>query len=404
MATLVTGATGYLGAYVAAGLLARDESLHVLVRAANRAEAEERLWRALQPHMDASQFAAYLARIRIFLGDLVRPDLGLSAEERRTLIEGTNSVVHAAAALNRRSERACLNVNVRGTLALLKLAHHAHQHHGLRRFTHVSTVSVAGERSHEVVREDEAIDWDRRDYDPYSRTKKLAEHLVRELIPDVPLVIVRPSIVLGDSRKAQTTQFDLLRAFSFLANVPMLPFRPLDRLDVVPADWVADAIIEIHQRATVRHDTYHLSAGRNAPTFRSITDKVCGALGRRSPSYVPGLAGPVSGALEALGRWAPAELRREARLLRVFWPYLLWDTVFENTRAVAEVGKAPAAFTTYCVELLEFARAHDFRYPYRERPRRSIEAAPAAAPRVSPMLAGTRRSTNGGPHPEEEPS
>jgi hypothetical protein len=78
----------------------------------------------------------------------------------------------------------------------------------------------------------------------------------------------------------------------------------------------------------------------------------------------------------------------------VFWPYLLWDTVFENARAVAELGRAPAPFPSYCVGLLEFARAHEFRYPYRTRPR----GAPASseAPRVAPALAGARRSSNGG--------
>ena len=405
MATLVTGATGYLGSYVAAGLLARDESLNVLVRAANRDDAEERLWRALQLHMNSALFAKYLPRVRIFVGDLAAPDLGLSPEDRRALMETTDSLVHAAAALNRLSERACLNVNVRGTLAVLKLAHGAHEHHGLRRFTHVSTVSVAGARMHEVVREDEALDWERHDFDPYARTKKLAEYLVRELIPDVPTVIVRPSIVLGDSRKPQTTQFDLVRAFSLLASVPMLPFRPLDRLDVVPADWVAEAIVEIHTRPAVRHDTYHLSAGRNSPTFRAITDKLCSAVGRRAPSYVPGLAGPLAAGLRAAGRWGPANLSRDARLLRVFWPYLLWDTVFENARAVAEIGRAPTPFTSYCVNLLEFARAHAFQYPYRERPRRSAEPPAAHAPGATPAMAGTRRSanggsSNGGPHHE----
>jgi thioester reductase-like protein len=394
MAVFVTGATGYLGSYVAAGLLAREQSLSVLVRADSRAAAEEKLWRALQLHMDASTFTKHLARVRIFGGDLARADLGLSPEERRALVESTDSVVHAAAALNRQSERACMNVNVRGTLAILKLARAAHEHHGLRRFTHVSTVSVAGVRAHEIVREDEAIDWDRRDFDPYGRTKKLAEHLVRELLPDVPVIIVRPSTVLGDSRKPATTQFDLVRAFSFLASVPMLPLRPLDRLDVVPADWVGDAIVEIHERAAVRHDTYHLSAGRGAPTFHAITEKLSSVLGRRSPSYVPGLAHPISALLNALGHWAPAEIRHDARLLRVFWPYLLWDTVFENSRAVAEMGRAPVPFPSYCVALLDFARSNGFRYPYRERPPRG--ASSAAPARVPTVLTGSPRSGNGG--------
>ena len=369
MATLLTGATGFLGSYVAAGLLGRDESLHVIVRATTRAEAEDRLWKAWQLHMDATAFARHLARVRVFPGDITRSDLGLPADELRSLVETTNSVVHVAASLNRRSERACTNVNVRGTLAIVQLARAAHEHHGLRRFSHVSTVAVAGERSHETVREDDALDWNRRDYDPYGRTKKISELLVRELLPGVPVTIFRPATVMGDSRFPATTQFDMVRAFSFLAGLPMLPLRPLDRIDVVPADWVGESIVDLHLNPSPRHVVYHLSAGRHSPTYRAITDLLAERLGGKPPAYVPGLARPLGGLLAAAARVAPDGVRRGAKLLRVFWPYLLWDTVFDNSRTVAEAGRAPAPFLSYCAGLLEYARAHEFRYPYRERER-----------------------------------
>jgi nucleoside-diphosphate-sugar epimerase len=54
------------------------------------------------------------------------------------------------------------------------------------------------------------------DYDPYSRTKKFCEHMVHELLPDVPLSVFRPSIVLGDSRRPETTQFDMVHGLSLL--------------------------------------------------------------------------------------------------------------------------------------------------------------------------------------------
>ncbi len=59
---------------------------------------------------------------------------------------------------------------------------------------------MAGKRKNEVVTEDKSIDWERSDYDPYARTKKFCEHMIRQLLPEVPLTIFRPSIVLGDSR------------------------------------------------------------------------------------------------------------------------------------------------------------------------------------------------------------
>src|SRR5207249_11528218 len=91
----------------------------------------------------------------------------------------------------------CLNVNLRGTLEVIQLARCAQNRHGLRRYSHVSTVAVAGKRQNEIVTEDAAIDWSRSDYDPYARTKKFCEHTANQPLPDVPKTIFRPSITLG---------------------------------------------------------------------------------------------------------------------------------------------------------------------------------------------------------------
>src|ERR1700733_8756967 len=198
MATFLTGATGYIGSYLAAGLSeGRGESLNLLVRARTQREAEERLWQSLQLHLDFPAFSHQLTtRIRIFRGDLTSPQFGLSREDYAALVETTDSVLHCAASLNRRSEKSCLNVNLRGTLEVLELARRAQQTHGLRRFSQVSTVAVAGHRSNETVTEDRAIEWDRSDYDPYAPTQKFCEHMVKEMLPDVPRTVFRPSIVL----------------------------------------------------------------------------------------------------------------------------------------------------------------------------------------------------------------
>src|ERR1700733_4120460 len=241
MAIFLTGATGYIGAHVAANLLRDGAALNVLVRARDVSEAEGRLWQALQLHLEFPQFYEYLqTRGGGFRGDLTAPGFGWGRDEYDRLVHTTDSVIHCAASLNRKSEKSCLNVNLRGTLEVLTLARHAEHYHGLRRFSQVSTVAVAGKRQNEVVSEDRSIDWDRSDYDPYARTKKFCEHMVRQLLPDVPRTIFRPSIVLGDSRYAETTQFDMVKAFVFLAGLPALPFRPTDKIDIVNVDFVAE--------------------------------------------------------------------------------------------------------------------------------------------------------------------
>ena len=82
-------------------------------------------------------------RCDIYLGDLTLPELGLDEAARDRLIRSAESVCHIAASLNRKSSKACFNVNLRGTLSILKIARAAQDHHGLRRFTDISTVAVA---------------------------------------------------------------------------------------------------------------------------------------------------------------------------------------------------------------------------------------------------------------------
>jgi len=365
----LTGSTGYIGAHVASNLLAdHAEPLNVLVRARDSEEARARLWRALQLHMDFATFDEFFrTRICVFRGDLTESRFGLAEDEYRQLVRSTESVIHCAASLNRRSEKSCLNVNLRGTLEVIQLAMRARDEHGLRRFSHVSTVAVAGHRANEVVEEDSAIDWNRSDYDPYARTKKFCEHMVRQLLADVPKTIFRPSIVLGDSRRPETNQFEMVRAFVFLAGLPMLPFRPTDKVDIVPVDYVAGAIATLHQTEKPAHEIYHLSSGVNSETFVELTDALAKAQGKRGPSYVPSLEGTSAKVINALAGRA-GKLGGLATLLKVFLPYLVWNTVFDNKRVVAEMGSRPARFSEYCYPLLRFSRENNFSYKYSELP------------------------------------
>ena len=283
-------------------------------------------------------------------------------------MQTTDAVIHCAASLNRKSEKACLNVNLRGTLEVIKLAAAARDHHGLRRFSHVSTVAVAGQRSNEVVREDDAIQWDRSDYDPYARTKKFCEHMIRELLPDVPRTIFRPSIVLGDSRHAETTQFDMVRAFVFLAGLPVLPFRADDKVDIVPGGLrrrrgggaASEAAAGSRDLSSfLGHavaDLPRTDRGAESCAGKTASDLRCPVW--RSPSRRWSTGFPT--ARERLGR--------AASLMKVFLPYLVWNTVFDNSRVVGELGVAPAPFSQYSYPLLKFSTENHFTYRYQEWP------------------------------------
>jgi thioester reductase-like protein len=371
MALFLTGSTGYVGAHVASLLLEQHtEPLNLLVRAKDDCEAERRLWRALQLHLDFPRFHEFLkTRIHIFRGDLTDQHFSLSDSDYQRLVQTTDSIIHCAASLNRKSEKTCMNVNLRGTLEVIKLAQAARDHHGLRRFSDVSTVAICGQRQNEVVTEDASLDWNRSDYDPYARTKKFCEHMVHELLPDVTQTVFRPSIILGDSRHAETTQFDMVRSFVFLAGLPVLPFRPTDQIDIVNVNFVAESIVTIHQKEKPQHGIYHLSSGRSSQTFKELTDALAAARHKRGPIYLPSLEKPFT----AVNNFIADSLRGNAlsagaTLLKVFLPYLTFNTVFDNERITSETGKQPVPFSQYSYPLLQFSRKGNFTYPYKDWP------------------------------------
>lgn len=384
MAIFVTGSTGYLGSYIAAGLLiGYPDPLNLLVRAKSEQEARERLWQSLQLHFPFPEFCEHLSsRIHIFRGDITSERFGLDDGDYRALVDTTNSIIHCAASLNRKSERQCLNVNLRGSLEVVQFARRAQNRNGLRRYSHVSTVAVAGKRQDEMVTEDSAIDWARSDYDPYARTKKFCEHMVAQLLADVPRTIFRPAIVMGDSRKPETSQFDMVQAFDVLARMHVLPLRPHDRIDIVPADYVGKAIVTIHQKEAPAHGVYHLSAGAGSQTYKEITNALAASGHWRRPVFMPGLRRPFSQTVNWLSdRKGP--VGHGASLLKVFWPYLDWNTVFDNSRVVAELGESPAKFSAYAYPLLTFSRENKFRYPAKPWPAKTSNAErPIAAERA----------------------
>jgi nucleoside-diphosphate-sugar epimerase len=207
------------------------------------------------------------------------------------------------------------------------------------------------------------------------------------LLADVPLTIFRPAIVLGDSRRPETSQFDMVQAFDALVRLPVLPLRPQDKIDIVPANYVSKAIVAIHQKDEPAHGIYHLSSGTGSQTYKELTDALAQAGGWRRPAYWPWMGGTFSGAVNWLSS-RKGSVAHGASLLKVFWPYLDWNTVFDNSRVVDELGgETPAKFSTYAFPLLQFSRENKFRYPAKPWPRVEVGA---GAPEKTAAAGGAR--------------
>jgi nucleoside-diphosphate-sugar epimerase len=169
----------------------------------------------------------------------------------------------------------------------------------------------------------------------------------------------------------------MVRSFVFLAGLPVLPFRRHDKIDIVNVDFVADAISTLHMKANPEHEIYHLSSGNGSQTFQELTRALAAEQNKRGPVFLPILEKPFNSIVNTLAnRKGPTG--RGAALMKVFLPYLTWNTVFDNTRVTREIGRKPVPFSQYSFPLLRFSREHDFEYPYQPWPE-STKAGGSAA-------------------------
>src|SRR5439155_4254751 len=124
----------------------------------------------------------------------------------------------------------------------------------------------------------------------YERTKLEAELVVADDLDELCGVVVRPSIVVGERASGWTPAFNViyppLRAFSS-GHLEVVPGHPDGVVDIVPVDYVADAIAELLLRRTEVGGTLHLVAGRHATTIGRLAGLAAARLGRRAPRFGP---------------------------------------------------------------------------------------------------------------------
>jgi thioester reductase-like protein len=389
---LLTGATGFVGMEVLARLVERtDHHVACLVRARDDADAEARL-RAVRESVFGDR-EAHADRMTALAGDLTQPRLGLG-DRHDAVATHVRSIVHSAASvafdLPLEESRA---INVAGTERVLELAGAAP---GLERFTYVSTAYVAGERRG-TVGEDELAP-EGRFRNTYERSKAEAEALVAARRDDLPVTVVRPSIVVGESTTGWTAAFNVLyaplRAYA-AGGYPVLPARRRAPVDVVPVDFVADAICALHEHPEAAGGTFHAVAGPEASSVGELVDLGARRFEQRAPRLVPPrlydrFVAPL------VRRRAPSTVRRQLERSSVYFPYFAVRTRFDDARArslLDPLGIAPPPLRSYFDRLVDFAEAA--RWGRRPLGRADAAAAspPADARRPARRLsAGARRA------------
>jgi long-chain acyl-CoA synthetase len=294
MATLLTGGTGFLGMELLVRAVDRDASDTVcVIRADDDAHAARRLAGTLHTLYGDDVPPAATRRLVAVAGDLERPGLGLSPEATELVQRRVTRIVHSAASISfdlpLDEARA---VNVAGTEHVLAIAERLHAAGRLERHVHVSTAYVAGRHVGPVPEAGGPVDGTPRN--TYEQTKREAELLVHAAAArGLPVVVARPSIVVGESGSGWTPAFNVLywplRALArgLLTSVP----ADLDGLvDVVPVDYVADAITHLATTGDPVDGTYHLTAGPDPLRIADLIELACTAMDCPRPHVEPPVA------------------------------------------------------------------------------------------------------------------
>ena len=392
---LVTGSTGFLGGAITRRLLVSGYRLRLLIRKRDNDTSpnsfgrestikelilENQLNECLtgqrsmtddRAGTDESLYDLFLSNVEIFEGNITSRDLGLEEEDYKRLCCEVDEVFHCAAATHFEEQRVgeLMVVNVEGTKKMLQFANSGKQ----KKFHYVSTAYVAGKQN-DIVYENELVDEEPLFNNEYERSKFIAEQVVIKYARDneIPYTIYRPGIIVGDSKTGATCKFDNLYIFmKVLCNIQKsfinheseglnditvrVPGIPDALINLVPVDYVADAIVVILKAKESVNKIFHIT-NPYPPELDELRDLLMPVLG------IEGINVKIDGQMEH--KHLSAMERLFLRQTRTYYSYLFSRLRFDcrNTQSVLEsTGIICPAITRGLVNVLvDFAISHNW--------------------------------------------
>ena len=254
-AILLTGATGFIGAFLLNELLKKTTAdIYCLVRDNNQ-EAAHRLKDNLQfynLHQNNNK-----QRIITISGDLSLPHFGLSNTQFQSLAQKIDLIYHSAARMNPiDSYDVMKKTNVLGTREILGFAAMGQT----KPVHYVSTLAIFSNTYQQTLTETEKPQWDEGLISGYSQSKWVAEQLLIEARNrGLPLCIYRPDIVLGHSQTGIINFHDYFLCNVLLTCIQLGQFPSINTvINFMPVDYVSQSIIYLSQQKSAYGKNFHL--------------------------------------------------------------------------------------------------------------------------------------------------
>ncbi|MGC1306011.1 MAG: thioester reductase domain-containing protein [Phormidesmis sp.] len=241
----MTGATGFLGAFLLQALLQQTSSkIYCLVRANNASEAQQKIRTVLGQYFSTAKIDYH--RLVPVVGNLMRPNLGMEADQFEAIARSTGAIYHCGANVNMFYPYTALkSANVLGTQAVIRLATTG----PLKVLHYISTLDVLeslARMGQDIFYEQDDIAQGEGISGGYAQSKWIAEQLVQQAAAKgLPVCIYRPGMVSGHSQTGQANTNDVLcRFIKSLIQLQAAPEVELN-VDMTPVDYVSQAIAQL---------------------------------------------------------------------------------------------------------------------------------------------------------------
>ncbi|KGP71900.1 SDR family oxidoreductase [Pontibacillus yanchengensis] len=347
-----TGFPGFLTSYLIEELLEQQDSIekiYLLILPSTKTESEKKI-ETISRKCNVSQNLFELVN-----GDITKKNIHLDASTSDKILSTLTHAYHLAALYDLSVPlKPAYQVNVQGTQFLNEWLRGAKR---LQHYTYFSTAYVSGKRTGDIYEHELDHEFGFKNY--YEATKYQAERLVQEQKEHLPVTIIRPGIVVGNSQTGETAKFDgpyfLLHLFDRLKFLPTIPYfgNANTEANFVPVDYITKATIYLSHQQSAIGQTYHLTDPHPYKT-REVYKMLMEALLGQSPQYTL----PINAAYASL---TIMPVRKWLNIQKQTLPYFTHDCHYDTTAAYQQLQKSNITcpnFETVIPSIIKYYRTH----------------------------------------------